>query len=86
MKHKEIEVDLSIEFRRFKKVFALSFLEDVFMGGDSVKIIGVNKITDYFNEDNGFDKDEMVNINTMQVGQTISSEDMSGYPLITRLK
>lgn len=85
MKHKEIEIDLSIEFRRFKKVFALSFLENNF-GWDGVKIIGVNKITDYFNEDNGFDKDDMVNINTMQVGQTVNSEDISGYPLITRLK
>lgn len=86
MKHKEIEIDLTKQFRSFKKVFALSFLENRFLGGDTLQIIGVNKITDYFNQGNGFDEDDIVSINTMQVGQTINSEDMSGYPLITRLK
>ena len=85
-KIKEIDTNITKEFRNFKKVFVISYLENVFVGGDLVNIVGVDKISDFFNEDRGWDEDDIISINTMQVGQTINCEDISGYPLVTRVK
>lgn len=83
-KIEQIALDKS-PFKNCKRIYALLFLEGYY-DRDEVQIVGVNKITEHFNDDNGFDVDDIQSIANLKVGETIMSEDMSGYPLITRLK
>lgn len=81
-KQKEIYLD---QFKSSSRVYALMFLEGVYVK-DGIIVVGVNKISEYFNENNGFDVDDIQSISNLKVGETTTTEDISGYPLITRLK
>ena len=73
-------------FKNCTRIYAILFLEGHYLGGDEVQIVGVNKITEYFNDENGFDVDDIQSISNLKVGETTMVDDMSGYPKITRLK
>lgn len=73
-------------FKNCTRIYAILFLEGHYLGGDEVQIVGVNKVTEYFNDDNGFDVEDIQSVVNLKVGETTMSDDISGYPLITRLK
>lgn len=82
IKQKEIHLD---QFKNCSKVYALMFLEGVYVK-DGIIVVGVNKISDVFTEDNGFDEDDVKSIANLKVGETTMTETITGYPTVTRLK
>lgn len=82
VKQKEIYLD---QFKNCSRVYALMFLEGAYVK-DGIIVVGVNKISEYFNDDNGFDVDDIQSISNLKVGETTTVDDISGYPTVTRLK
>lgn len=84
VKKEVISLDKS-PFKNCTRIYAILFLEGHYTS-DEVQIVGLNRVTEYFNDNNGFDVDDIQSVANLKVGETMMSEDISGYPLITRLK
>jgi hypothetical protein len=84
VKIEKIALDQS-PFKNCRRIYAILFLEGHY-SSDEVQIVGLNRVTEYFNDENGFDVDDIQSVVNLKVGETMMTEEISGYPLITRLK